>query len=121
VPKVKAVKTRKPQVVAMPKMIALNYRDAPKSNPEKPEKLLCFLRAIEVEFTNTSFNRDKMEEVEKYTDARTEEEWRALDNYGDPTKWAEFKEELINSYPEAMSLRTGSYKSYSRCIRKIGT
>jgi len=86
VPKVKAVKTRKPQVVAMPKTIALNHRDAPKFNPEKPDKLRCFLRATEVEFTNASFNRDKIEEVGIYTDARTEEEWRALDNYGDPTK-----------------------------------
>lgn len=117
-PKVKAVKKRKPQVVAMPKMIAPNHRDAPKFNPEKPEELLRFLRAIEAEFTNASFNGDKTEEVRKYTDARTEEEWRALDNYGDPTKWAEFKEELINSYLEATSLRTGSYKKLQQVCKE---
>jgi hypothetical protein len=46
--------------------------------------------------------------IGKYADQESEEEWTALEAYEAGHSWAEFKEELIENYPEAVVAERGT-------------
>jgi len=46
--------------------------------------------------------------IGKYADQDSEEEWTAFETYGKGHSWNEFKEELIENYPEAAAAERGT-------------
>ncbi|PBK58913.1 hypothetical protein ARMSODRAFT_899945 [Armillaria solidipes] len=86
-------------------------RDAPKFNSDEPENLRRFLGQMEDLFSDYSITDDdeKKKKLVRYTDARTEEEWQALEEYDNGT-FAEFKEAVLKNYPEAADAETGTWE-----------
>lgn len=102
-------------------MPAPGARDAPKFDEEKPTELLRFISRMEDLFAQHSITADeeKVKTLGKYTTAETESEWQALEAYGSK-KWADFKKELIQSYPEAATLERGSRGRLDRICKEKG-
>ena len=46
--------------------------------------------------------------IGKYADQESEEEWTALEAFEAGHSWEEFKEELIDNYPEAAAAERGT-------------
>ncbi|KAJ3500921.1 hypothetical protein NLJ89_g9576 [Agrocybe chaxingu] len=90
-------------------MPAPSSRDAPKFNPEKPSELIRFLSSMEDLFSAASITDDdkRKKDLCRYAPASCEHEWQAFNSYKTGT-YAEFKAELIASYPEASHLTKGS-------------
>ncbi|KAG7440499.1 uncharacterized protein BT62DRAFT_910430 [Guyanagaster necrorhizus] len=86
-------------------------RDVPKFDSKEPENLRCFIGQMEDLFSDYGITED--EEMKKklvwYTDACTEEEWQALDEYTSGS-FAEFKEAILKNYPEAADAETGIWE-----------
>lgn len=84
-------------------------RDAPKFRRDKPENLLRFLSRYEKLLDQVGIRDDytKKEEIMQYADAQTESEWRALPAYENGS-YANFRKELVASYPEAVDIAGGS-------------
>lgn len=60
-------------------------------------------------------DQDKKRTLGKYTDQKTEFEWRAFDTYGSESTYDEFKTALIDDYPEAKMAGKGTLAN----LRKI--
>lgn len=93
-------------------------REAPVFVATKPKDLFRFLKRYEelCRQCRITTNRGKIENISQYTDAQTESEWQAFDSYDNGT-WAEFKDELINSYPEAVDHEEGSVEKLEKVCR----
>ncbi|KAK0431169.1 hypothetical protein EV421DRAFT_1929754 [Armillaria borealis] len=93
------------------KMPRLMSRDVPKFDSDEPENLRHFLGQMEDLFSDYSItdNDKKKKKLVRYTDAHTEEEWQALDEYDSGT-FAEFKEAVLKNYPEAADAETGTWE-----------
>jgi len=52
--------------------------------------------------------RVKKTMIGKYADQESEEEWAAFDTFDDGHSWKDFKEELIENYPEASAAERGT-------------
>jgi hypothetical protein len=91
-------------------MVAPGARDAPKFSSKKPHELRRFLRLMEDLWKEAGINDDnqKKKSVGKYADQDSEEEWAALDTYEDSYSWEQFKEELVENYPEAAAAERGT-------------
>ncbi|SJL08034.1 uncharacterized protein ARMOST_11393 [Armillaria ostoyae] len=102
------------------KMPRPTSRDAPKFDSDEPENLRRFLGQMEDLFSDYSITDDdeKKKKLVRYTDARTEEEWQALDEYDSGT-FAEFKEAVLKNYPEAADAETGTWERLTRIARKF--
>ncbi|KIM46613.1 hypothetical protein M413DRAFT_63314, partial [Hebeloma cylindrosporum] len=95
-------------------------REAPFFNKEKPNELITFLSILEdlfKEYGLTS-DQDKKDKAGRYTDASTTEEWKALDTYQESSTWVEYWAELVESYPEAANLKTGSLARLNQICRE---
>jgi hypothetical protein len=92
------------------KMVAPGSRDAPKFSSKKPHELRRFLRLMEDLWKEAGINDDnqKKKSVGKYADQDSEEEWAALDTFEDSYSWEQFKEELMENYPEAAAAERGT-------------
>jgi hypothetical protein len=91
-------------------MITPGARDAPKFSSKKPQELRRFVRLMEDLWKEAEITDDevKKESIGKYADQESEEEWKALETYEKGVSWDEFKEELINNYPEAAAAERGT-------------
>jgi hypothetical protein len=96
-------------------------KDAPKFDENKPSELVRFIDRMEDLFKlhSVTVAQDKIDTLGKYTSAETESEWRALETFtgGD---WDKFKEEIIQSYPEASSLSRGSLARLKKICKEKG-
>ncbi|PBK70573.1 hypothetical protein ARMSODRAFT_884721, partial [Armillaria solidipes] len=102
------------------KMPRPTSRDAPKFNSDEPENLRRFLGQMEDLFSDYSITDDdeKKKKLVRYTDARTEEEWQALEEYDNGT-FTEFKEAVLKNYPEAADTETGTWERLTRILHKF--
>ncbi|PBK68128.1 hypothetical protein ARMSODRAFT_888275 [Armillaria solidipes] len=90
-------------------------RDVPKFDSNEPENLCRFLGQMEDLFSDYSItDNDEKKKLVRYTDARTEEEWQALEEYDNGT-FTEFKEAVLKNYPEAADAETGTWERLT-CI-----
>ena len=92
------------------KMVAPGTRDAPKFSSEKPEGLRRFIRLMEDLWRDAGVTDDDVKKsmIGKYADQDSEEEWTAFEAYGKGHSWNEFKDELIENYPEAAAAERGT-------------
>lgn len=83
--------------------------EAPVFVASKPKDLYRFLKKYEelCRQCRITSSREKIDNISQYADTQTESEWQAFVSYENGT-WAEFKDELINSYPEAANHEDGS-------------
>ncbi|SJL17308.1 uncharacterized protein ARMOST_20857 [Armillaria ostoyae] len=102
------------------KMPRPTSRDAPKFDSDEPENLRRFLGQMEDLFSDYSITDDdeKKKKLVRYTDARTEEEWQALEEYDNGT-FTEFKEAVLKNYPEAADAETGTWERLTRISCKF--
>ncbi|KAK0421578.1 hypothetical protein EV421DRAFT_1973878 [Armillaria borealis] len=102
------------------KMPRPTSRDTPKFDSDEPENLRRFLGQMEDLFSDYSITDDdeKKKKLVRYTDACTEEEWQALEEYDNGT-FAEFKEAVLKNYPEAADAETGTWERLTRISRKF--
>ena len=99
-----------PLKMANKTMIAPGARDAPKFSSKKPQELRRFVRQMEDLWKAAEIMEDeqKKESLGKYADQESEEEWKALETYERGHSWEEFKNDLIENYPEAAEAERGT-------------
>jgi hypothetical protein len=99
-----------PKVVMERKMPAPGTRDAPRFSSEKPEGLRRFIRLMEDLWKESSVATDEVKKsmIGKYADQDSEEEWKAFKTFEAGHSWKEFKDELIENYPEAAAAERGT-------------
>ena len=92
------------------KMVQPGTKDAPKFKSTKPEELRRFIRLMEDLWTDYGITDDEIKKstIGKYADQDSEEEWSAFDSFEKGHSWEEFKEELIENYPEAAAAERGT-------------
>ncbi|PBK82038.1 hypothetical protein ARMGADRAFT_947268 [Armillaria gallica] len=102
------------------KMPRPTSRDMPKFDSDEPENLHCFLGQMEDLFSDYSITDDdeRKKKLVRYTDAHTEEEWQALEEYDGGT-FAEFKDVILKNYPEVADTETGTWERLTRISCKF--
>lgn len=92
------------------KMVAPGTKDAPKFSSRKPTELRRFLNRMEDlwESAGVTDDEEKKKSVGKYADQDSEEEWGAFEKFAHGNSWEEFKEELLENYPEAAAAARGT-------------
>src|SRR5277367_1225578 len=98
------------EMVENKKMVAPGTRDAPKFDSKKPQELRRFLLRMEDLWEAAGIKEDDEKKVSlgKYADPDSEEEWKALETYELGSTWEEFKDELLENYPEAAAAERGT-------------
>jgi hypothetical protein len=102
---------------AYKRMVNPTSKDAPRFKSSKPEELRRFIRLMEDLWKEAEITQDQAKKVSigKYADQECEEEWKALESFDASCTWEEFKDELLENYPEAAAAERGTpYK-----LRKI--
>ena len=101
------------------KMPSARSREAPRFRGDQPEELLRFLKELEDCFAEARIvgGQDKKRFAVRYIDARSENEWMAIPSYDDGS-WGQFKEDLIESYPEVASVRDGTLHQLTRICKE---
>jgi hypothetical protein len=101
-------------------MVIPGTRDAPKFRSDHPNELRRFIRQIEDLWREAGIEdtREKKQNIGKYADANSEEEWSSFISYGEGYSWDEFKTELLDNYPEAAEAETGSPDRLRKIIRE---
>jgi hypothetical protein len=91
-------------------MVLPGARDAPKFSSKKPYELRRFVRLMEDLWKEAGIIEDgvKKSSIGKYADQESEEEWAAFETFDSGHTWAEFREELIENYPEAAAAERGT-------------
>jgi hypothetical protein len=97
-------------IMSEKRMVAPGSKDAPRFKSSKPEELRRFIRLMEDLWKDAGVTSDlaKKTMIGKYADADSEEEWAAFNSFEDGHSWEEFKEELIENYPEAAAAERGT-------------
>jgi hypothetical protein len=92
------------------RMVAPGSKDAPRFRSTRPEELRRFIRLMEDLWTDCGVTEDQAKKMNigKYADQDSEEEWRAFETFGDRYSWDEFKDELLENYPEAAAAERGT-------------
>jgi hypothetical protein len=92
-------------------------RGAPCFDGSNPRELPRFLRQVEELFRlcNVAADNEKKEAVIKYVSIDIEEQWTALSHYAQGT-WAEFKNEILQQYPEIGSVKEGTLSRIEEII-----
>ena len=100
-------------------MVVPGTRDAPKFVSSKPRELRRFIRQLEDLWKEAGITEgaDKKQSLGKYADQESEEEWSALESYGDGYTWDEFKKELLDNYPEASAAERGTPARIRQIVR----
>jgi hypothetical protein len=106
----KAEKAKTLMVTSEKRMIAPGARDAPRFKSSKPSELRRFIRSMEDLWRDANVTDDDQKKlmIGKYADQDSEEEWSAFKTFEDKYTWEEFKEELIENYPEAAAAERGT-------------
>ena len=65
-------------------------------------------------------DQKKKEMIGKYADRDSEEEWAAFDTYKSGHSWDDFKDELIENYPEAAAAERGTPARLRQICREAG-
>lgn len=91
-------------------MVPPGAREAPRFSSKKPHELRRFLRLMEDAWRDAGVDDEEIKKTSlgKYADEASEEEWMALETYGSGHTWDEFKEELLENYPEAAAAERGT-------------
>jgi hypothetical protein len=92
------------------KIVAPGSKDAPRFKSSKPEELRRFIRLMEDLWKEAKIEDDESKKmmIGKYADPDSEEEWAAFSTMEKGHTWEEFKEELIENYPEAAAAERGT-------------
>jgi hypothetical protein len=92
------------------RMVAPGSKDAPRFKSSKPEELRRFIRMMEDLWEEAGVTNDQSKKtmIGKYADRESEEEWTAFETFGDGCSWDEFKDELLENYPEAAAAERGT-------------
>jgi hypothetical protein len=92
------------------KIVAPGTRDAPKFQSKRPQELRRFVRLMEDLWREAGVIDDEVKKsmIGKYADQESEEEWSAFETYEKGHSWEEFKDELIENYPEAAAAERGT-------------
>lgn len=100
-------------------MPARGARGAPSFLPTEPEELPRYFQDLEDWFVkaNKKEDNDKREYILRYIPAKTEEEWRNLDGF-ETKKYEELKEMILNEYPAAVSIKTGSLSRLTQICKE---
>ena len=94
-------------------------KEAPRFNPEEPAELLRYIAQVEEIYEGkTPDKAAKKKGLCKYVPSVTEQEWMAFDTFDDEFSYEKFKEEVINSYPEAAMLEKGSLARLEQICRE---
>jgi len=104
------------------RMVAPGSKDAPRFKSTKPEELRRFIRLMEDLWQEAKVTDDQAQKamIGKYADQESEEEWTAFDSFSDGYSWEEFKEELIENYPEAAAAERGTPSRIRQICSKAG-
>ena len=83
---------------------------APEFSSKKPQELQRFLRIMKDLWHEGGIVDDDVRKmmIGEYADREREEEWTALEAFEAGHSWEEFKEELIENYPEAVAAKRGT-------------
>ena len=101
-------------LVTQTKMVDVKWpirgsKEAPKFNPAELAELLRYIAQVEEIWEGKTIDKKRMKKgLCKYAPSTTEQEWMAFDTYDEEFSYEKFKEEIINSYPEAAMLEKGS-------------
>ena len=101
-------------LVTQTKMIDMKWpirglKEAPKFNPDEPAELLRYITQVEEIWGGKTIDKKGMKKgLCKYAPSTTEQEWVVFDTYDEEFSYENFKEEIINSYPEVAMLEKGS-------------
>jgi len=80
-------------------------KEAPKFDPEEPAELLRYIAQVEEIWEGKTIDTaGKKKGLCKYAPSVTEQEWMVFDTYDEESSYEKFREEVINSYPEAAML-----------------
>jgi hypothetical protein len=92
------------------RMVAPGSKDAPKFRSTKPDELRRFIRSMEDLWRDAGVTDDqaKKEMIGKYADQISEEEWAAFKTFDASYSWDDFKDDLIENYPEAAAAERGT-------------
>jgi len=94
-------------------------KEAPKFDPEEPVELLRYIAQVEEIYEGkTPEKAAKKKGLCKYVPLVTEQEWMAFDTFDEEFSYEKFKEEVINSYPEAAMLEKGSLACLEQICRE---
>jgi hypothetical protein len=96
-------------------------KNAPTFDPEKPEELGRFFERIEDWFAEDGIVDEdvKKKKIVKYLDADSEIQWKAFSKFGQGS-FAEFREQIMASYPKAEDVMKGSVTALKKRVKKIG-
>ena len=110
-----------PVLPPMRKMPKPSEKNAPVFDPEKPEELGRFFDRIEDWFSEDGITDDieKKAKIVKYMDIDSEQQWKALSKFAVGT-FAEFKAQVMASYPKAEEVTKGSVTALKKKIRRLG-
>jgi hypothetical protein len=102
------------------KMPKPGERNAPTFDPEKSEELGRFFDRIDEWFAEDGVNNDADRKrcIVRYLDAESEMQWKALSKFADGT-YAEFRTQVMASYPRAEEVLRGSVIALSQRLKKI--
>lgn len=103
------------------KMPKPGEKNAPTFDPEKPEELGRFFERLEDWFADENIHSDvdKKRRIVRYLDADSEGQWKALPEFSEGT-FAEFKAQVMSSYPAAEEVLKGSVTALKKKIKKLG-
>jgi hypothetical protein len=96
-------------------------KNAPAFDTDKPEELGRFFERVEDWFEDEGIVSDveKKKRIVRYLDPDSETQWKALSKFEDGT-YAEFKAQVMKSYPAAEDVMKGSVAALKRKIKRIG-
>lgn len=103
------------------KMPKPGEKNAPVFDPEKPEELGRFFERMEDWFEDEEITADleKKKKIVRYLDADSEQQWKALSKFENGT-YADFKAQVMRSYPKAEEVMKGSMTTLKRKLKKHG-
>jgi hypothetical protein len=101
-------------------MVLPGTRDAPRFSSSKPKELRRFIRQMEDAWRDAGVEDEveKKENLGKYADQESEEEWGALETFGKGYSWADFKKEILENYPEASAAERGTPARIRQIVRE---
>ena len=111
-------------LVTQSKMVDIKWpirgaKEAPRFNPDEPAELLRYIAQVEEIWEGKTPDKKLMKKgLCKYVPSVTEQEWMAFDTYDDEFSYEKFKEEIVNSYPEAAMLEKGSLARLEQICRE---
>ncbi|KAK0476923.1 hypothetical protein EDD18DRAFT_1365874 [Armillaria luteobubalina] len=96
-------------------------RDAPRFNEDEPENLRRFFNEIDDLFDDFNIvdDRERKRKIVRYADARSEDEWKMLDEYSDGSSYSDFKKAILANYPEAFDAETGTLSRLNRIVNEV--